>query len=140
MKNYLFFCLLSVFSLTAFAQDKKSITISPIQCQNSVVADMVKEHLIYAFVQSDEWQVLENKSVAEIKEDFARGAIGDLPAAQYMLTTEIQDMQDMCYISCRIINKEIGAVIRSASAMVESSPQNIQQACASLANQLLEKQ
>lgn len=140
MRN-LFIILLSALSLTAVAQEKKNIVISPIQCENTMISCLVKSNLIKSFIQSEEWQPIERPSEDEINRMLLEGRkIGVLPTAQYVLSTDIQDMQGMCFISCRIMDAETAAIVSSATQMSASSPESIQQACASLANQLLDKQ
>ena len=137
----LLFILFSTLSLTAFAQDKKRIVVSQPSCENTIVANIVKTSLYQAFVDSDEWQPIEHPSEDEKNRILLEGEkIGDLPTAQYVLSTEIQDMQGMCFISCRIMNVETAAIVYTATQISESSPQSIQQACVSLAHQLLDKQ
>lgn len=136
----IFIILLSALSLTVFAQDKKRIVVSQPRCENTIVANLVKTSLSQAFADSDDWQPIERPSKDEMNRMLLEGGkIGDLPTTQYVLSADIQDMQGMCFISCLIFDKETGVVVNSATEMSESSPQNIQQACASLAKQLLEK-
>ena len=56
-----------------------------------------------------------------------------------MLTTSVDDMGGMSFITCRIMDIETSAVVSSAMAPAESSPQSIKDACTSLAQQLLAK-
>lgn len=136
----IFIILLSALSLTAFAQEKKNIVISSIQCQNTMVASSVRNNLTQAFADSDEWQPIERPSDEQLKKMLDAGEeVGNIPSTKYVLSTEIQDMQSMYFISCRIMDVETTAIVYFATQMSESSPQSIQQACASLANQLLGK-
>lgn len=138
--NRLFFIMLLALSLTAFAQDKKNIVIAQPQCQNAMVAKMIKSSLSAAFAQSDEWQPIERSSDEEMAKMLAAGEkIGNMPTAQYVLATSVDDMGGMSFISCRIMDVESSAILGSAMASVDSSPQSIKDACASLALQLLAK-
>ena len=132
--------LLSALSLTAFAQDKKNIVIAQPQCQNAMVAKLIKSSLSAALAQSDEWQPIERPSDEEMKKALEEGCtVGNMPTAQYVLTTAVDDMGGMSFISCRIMDIETSAIVGSAMASAESSPQSIKDACASLAQQLLAK-
>lgn len=132
--------LLSAISLTAFAQDKKNIVIAQPQCQNAMVAKLITSSLSAALAQSDEWQPVERPSDEEMKKALEEGGtVGNMPTAQYMLTTSVDDMGGMSFISCRIMDIETSAIVGLAMASAESSPQSIKDACTSLAQQLLAK-
>ena len=133
--------LLSALSLTAFAQEQKTITIMQPQCNNAMVANVVKSILESAFARSDEWQLVEGVSLepminASVNDN--GNAVGN--TARYFLTTTILEMDDMCNISCKIINRETGTMEAYATELSETSLQSIQQATSSLVKQLLEKQ
>ena len=132
--------LLSALSLTAFAQEKKTITIQQPQCSNAMVANMVKSALTNAFARSDEWQPVAEMSLEQMMAAMDRTGNAAGSTAQYLLITAIQEMDGMCYISCKIMNLETGALDASAMEVSESSPQSIQQTCSALVKQLLEKQ
>ena len=132
--------LLSVVSLTAFAQDKKNIVIAQPQCQNAMVAKLIKSSLSAAFAQSDEWQPIERPSDEEMAKVLAAGGkVGDMPTAQYVLVTSVDDMGGMSFISCKIMDNETSTIVNTAMASADSSPQSIKDACASLTEQLLAK-
>lgn len=136
----LFITLLSVISLTAFAQDKKTIVIVQPQCQNAMVAKLIKSSLSAALAQSDEWQPIERPSDEEMAKMLAAGEkVGDMPTAQYVLVTSVDDMGGMSFISCQIMDKETAASVNTAMASADSSPKSIKEACAILAKQLLAK-
>lgn len=127
-------------SLSAFAQDKKNIVIAQPQCQNAMVANLIKSSLSAALAQSDEWQPIERPSDEEMSRAIAAGGkVGDMPTAQYVLVTSVDDMGGMSFISCRIMEIESSAIVGAAMASAESSPQSIKDASASLAQQLLAK-
>lgn len=132
--------LLSALSLTAFAQDKKNIVIAQPQCQNAMVAKLITSSLSAALAQSDEWQPVERPSDEEMKKAMEEGGtVGNMPTAQYVLATSVDAMAGVSFISCRIMDVESSAIVGSAMASAESSPQSIKEACASLAQQLLAK-
>ena len=138
--NRLVIILLSALSLTAFAQDKKNIVIAQPQCQNAMVVNLIKSSLSAALAQSDEWQPVERPSDEEMKRALEEGStVGNMPTAQYVLATSVDDMGGMFFISCRIMDVESSTIVGSSMASAESSPQSIKDACASLAQQLLVK-
>lgn len=140
MKKIFMIIVLSALSLMAFAQDKKNIVIAQPQCQNAMVAKLITSSLSAALAQSDEWQPVERPSDEEMKKALEEGGtVGNMPTAQYMLTTSVDDMGGMSFISCKIMDIETSAIVGSAMASAESSPQSIKDACTSLAQQLLAK-
>ena len=137
----LFIFLISALSLTAVAQEKKTIVILQPQSKNTVAANLVKGTLARAFVGSEEWQSVERPSEDEMNRMMLAGEpVGNLQPAKYILTTVINEDSGMLYITCNIIDKESGMMVGSAMEMCETSPQSILQASSSLAKQLLEKQ
>lgn len=137
----LLFILLSAFSLTVHAQEQKTITIMQPKCNNAMVANVVKSILESAFARSDEWQLVEGVSLEQMINASVNdngNAVGN--TARYFLTTTIREMDDMCNISCKIINRETGTMEAYATELSETSLQSIQQATSSLVKQLLEKQ
>lgn len=140
MKKIFTIIVLVALSLIAFAQDKKNIVIAQPQCHNAMVAKLIKSSLSAAFAQSDEWQPIERPSDEEMKKALEEGGtVGNMPTAQYMLATSVNDMGGQSFISCRIMEIESSAIVGSAMASAESSPQSIKDASASLAQQLLAK-
>ena len=130
----LVFILLSILSLTAMAQEKKTISIQRPQCGNAMVANMVKSSLTKSFALSEEWQPVEEMSFEQMLN--MDGNSSKQP--QFMLMTSIQNMEGIYYISCRIMDTDTMATIASAMEMSETSPQSILDACNAIAKQLIE--
>ena len=132
--------LLSVLSLTVVAQEEKTIAIQQPRGGNAMAVNIVKNMLTNAFASSDEWQPVERPSEEEINMRYLAGqSVGNLQPAQYILTTEINEVLEALYISCNVTNVETGQMVSGAVEMCEPSLQSIQNACASLTKQLLEK-
>jgi len=132
--------LLSVVSLAAFAQDKKNIVIAEPQCQNAMVTKLIKSSLSAALAQSDEWQPIERPSDEEMARALAAGGkVGDMPTAQYVLVTSVDEMGGEYFVSCKIMDKEAATIVSAAMASASSSPQSIKDACTTLTEQLLTK-
>lgn len=141
MKKIFTIIVLVALSLTAVAQDKKNIIIAQPQCQNAMVANLIKSSLSAAFAQSDEWQPIERPSDEEMARALAAGGkVGVMPTAQYVLVTTVDEMGGDSFISCKIMDKETSTIVNTAKASAKSSPKSIQKACSSLAKQLLKKQ
>lgn len=130
--------LLSVLSLTAMAQERKTIVIQQPQSDDEMLADLVRGKLTAAFASSEEWQPIERSTEMLMK--MTPEEVSKLQPPQYILITEIQDVFGELSISCRITEIETTRMIGHAREMCEPSLRSIQQACSSLAKQLLEKQ
>lgn len=139
MKKICTIIVLAAISLIVVAQEKKTITIQQPQSKNAMVANMVKSILTNAFAHSDEWQLVAEMSLEQMMAAMEGTGKAAGNTAQYLLITAIQEMDGKCYISCKIMNFETGAFDASAMEVSEPSPQSIQQACSSLAKQLLAK-
>ncbi|MBP5477137.1 MAG: hypothetical protein J6Y00_05570 [Paludibacteraceae bacterium] len=137
----LFLILAVALSLTAVAQEKKTITIQQPNCKSTMVAKLVYGTLTREFLKSEEWQLIARPSDEDIKRSIQAGEpVGDMPKAQYVLVTEILEDEDICFVECKIIDTETAVVVNSAMEMTEQSPKSIQETCVSLAKQLLKEQ
>lgn len=132
--------MLSALSLTAMAEEKKTIVIQLPTGGTAMMANMIKNQLVTAFATSEEWQPIEQPSEEEMNRRMLAGEpVGNLQTAQYILTTEMQEVFGEFMISCKIIEIETALMMDSAKEMCKPSPQSILQASTEIAKQLLEK-
>ncbi len=153
MKKFFLF-LLSVLSLTAFAQDAKKVAIlETVDKAGDVpygVKLQVRMNLTYAISNTPGYEGYDRVDMASImgEQNFQRTGmvsdaqikkLGEMTGAQYVLIAEaaLYDEQNII-ITAKVLDVETGGVSNSAPpAFANKNPEKMQEACVTLARKLL---
>lgn len=142
--------LLSVLSLTAFAQQKSVAVLDPICRDNSVnvfFQSIVRGTMESAVSATDEYIAFDRTAFDKIMEEqkFQRtGAVsdsqikrmGELAGVDYVLVTEVSAYENYLNVIVKILNVETGQSSKSRSELMEMTPPKVQNGCRDLAQQV----
>lgn len=146
----IFIVLLSVLSLTAFAQQKKVAVLNPICRDNSVnffYQQIVRAAMESAVTTTDEYVAFDRTAFDKVIEEhnFERsGAVEDSQIRQMgvyagvdlVLITEVSAYEGYMSVLVKILNIETGESSRGLSELMEQTPPIVQSSCENLAKKL----
>ena len=128
--------LLSALSLTAMAQEPPTLLIKEPKGGNEMMKRLLSSTMVEAATQSDDYQPISEPQRISALLDTTR--IGQIPAAKYILITEIVNMLDRYMVTAKIMDTETAMLIKTSNTMfdVSSGIKEIQQQCKALAKEI----
>ena len=146
----LFLILLSVLSLTAFAQKKSVAVLNPICVDNSVntfYQQIVRGAMESAVTATDEYDPFDRTAFDKVLEEhhFERsGAVNDSQIRQmgayagvdFVIVSEASACQGYMTVLVKIVNIETGETSKGLSKLMEETPPVVQKSCEGLAMKL----
>ncbi len=147
----LFIILLSALSLTAVAQEKKTVAVLEPICRDKSVKPfyqlLIRGEMESAVTATDEYTSFDRTAFDKITEEqkFQRSgavndsqikSLGEIAGVDYILVTEVS--ADEGYITCiaKILNVETGHSTKSYNELMELNALSVKDGCRSLASQL----
>ncbi len=147
----LFIILLSAISLTAFAQDKKTVAVlDPICRDNSVnpfFQQMVRGAMESAVTASTEYEAYDRSAFDMIQKEQAfqrTGAVsdaqikkmGEMAGVDYVLVSEVSAYEGYLSAVIKILNITTGKYDKSVDDYTQMSPEAVKQKCTELASRI----
>ena len=147
----LFIILLSAFSLTAVAQQKKTVAVlDPICRDNSVnvfFQQMVRGAMESAVTMSNEYEAYDRSAFDQIQNEQAfqrTGAVndsqikkmGELAGVDYVLVSEVSAYEGYLSTIIKILNVTTGKYDKSADDYMELKPESVKTKCREMASSL----
>ena len=147
----LFILLLSVLSLTAVAQNKKTVAVlDPICRDNSVnvfFQQMVRGAMESAVTASNEYEAYDRSAFDQIQKEQAfqrTGAVndsqikkmGEMAGVDYVLVSEVSAYEGYLSTIIKILNVTTGKYDKSADDYMELKPESVKTKCREMASSL----
>lgn len=132
--------LLSVFSFTAVAQEKKTLLINEPQGSTPAIQNMLMSTLTSAATESTDYQpILKSDRSTALSMSGAEN-LSKAPAIELMLLTQIQDFGGALMIIVRIVDIESASIIKTVTEMLESVSdlELLRQQCSAISKKMFE--